>query len=447
MMVVVLAACAAGAVGAAIGWLLAVSRAAAAEAGASALRVELDSRKTETAELQAALRGADNARAQAQERALQAARRLDEQRALLEDAEQRFADTFKSLAADALRVNTEDFLKRADEKFKADREVAHQVFDARQKALDDLVRPARDSLLKLDEELREIEKSRRGAQGELKAQLEALGSQTGRLVDALRRPAVRGRWGEHQLRNVVETAGMLDHCDFSQQETIAGDEGRLRPDMIVRLPGGKNVVVDSKAPLQAYLDSLEFPDGVARNAKLLEHAGQIRQHIEHLASRAYWSALSPTPEMVVMFLPGEMFFSAALQQDATLIEDAARRKVVLASPTTLIALLKAIAYGWRQERLAENAERISALGQELHERLATMASHFTRLGGSLKSSVDAFNGAVASLETRVMPSARKFKELGIGGRREIEELAPVEMRPREVSAPANVIPIESKREG
>jgi DNA recombination protein RmuC len=435
-----------GAVGVGIGWLLTSSRTAAAEANASVLRAEIDSRKGEVSNLQLEVRRAEVVRAEADERARQTEHRLDEQRLLLQEAELKFADAFKSLAADALRINTEDFLRRADEKLKAEREVAQQAFDARQKAIDDLVRPAKDSLEKLDAELRRIEADRRGSQGELKVQLENLGSQTGRLVDALRRPAVRGRWGEHQLRNVVETAGMLEHCDFLDQATIVGDDARYRPDMVVQLPGGKNVVVDSKAPLQAYLDSLEMPDGPARAARLREHAGQIRQHIEQLASKAYWNALGTTPEMVVMFLPGEMFFSAALQQDATLIEDAAKRKVVLASPTTLIALLKAIAYGWRQEQLAENAERISELGQELHERLATMATHFIKLGSSLRASVDAFNNTVASLETRVMPSARRFKELGIGGKKDVEETTPVDVRPRELAIAANVIAIESKRE-
>ncbi len=435
-----------GAVGVAIGWLLASSRAAAAEANAMVLRADIESRKGEVSNLQLEVRRAEVARAEAEERARQTEQRLDAQRLLLEEAEFKLADAFKSLAADALRANTEDFLRRADEKLKADREVARQAFDARQKAIDDLVRPARDSLERLDAELRKIEAERHGAQGELKVQLENLGSQTGRLVDALRRPAVRGRWGEHQLRNVVETAGMMEHCDFLDQETIVADDARYRPDMIVRLPGGKNVVVDSKAPLQAYLDSLDLPDGPARAAKLREHAGQIRQHVEQLASKAYWNALGTTPEMVVMFLPGEMFFSAALQQDPTLIEDAAKRKVVLASPTTLIALLKAIAYGWRQEQLAENAERISEIGQELHERLATMATHFTRLGNALRNSVEAFNGTVASLETRVMPSARRFRELGIGAKKEVEETAPIDVRPREFAIAGNVVAIESKRE-
>jgi DNA recombination protein RmuC len=434
------------AVGMGIGWLLASSRVAAAEANLTVLRADVNSRQSEVSNLQFEVRRAEIARAEAEERARQIGQRLDEQRLLLEEAELKLADAFKSLAADALRANTEDFLRRADEKLKADREVAQQAFDARQKAIDELVRPAKDSLEKLDAELRRIEADRRGSQGELKVQLENLGSQTGRLVDALRRPAVRGRWGEHQLRNVVETAGMLEHCDFLDQETIVADDARYRPDMIVRLPGGKDVVVDSKAPLQAYLDSLDLPDGPAREAKLREHAGQIRQHVEQLASKAYWNALGTTPEMVVMFLPGEMFFSAALQQDATLIEDAAKRKVVLASPTTLIALLKAIAYGWRQEQLAENAERISELGQELHERLATMATHFTRLGTALRTSVDTFNSAVASLETRVMPAARRFRELGIGGKKEIEEADPIEVRPRELAIAGNVIAIESKRE-
>jgi len=361
--------------------------------------------------------------------------RIEQERALLDDAEKRLTDTFKLLAADALRTTSDDFIKRADEKFRAERETAGKDFEARQKSIDELVKPARESLTKLDGELRRIENDRRESQGNLKSQLESLGAQTGRLVDALKTPVVRGRWGEVQLRNVAEIAGMTDHCDFFEQESVASDDGWLRPDMVVRLPGGKNVVVDSKAPLKAYLEALEATDDAARRIKLKEHALQIRKHVEQLSSKSYQEALKPTPEFVVLFLPGEMFFSAALQQDPALIEDAASKKVVLASPTTLIAVLRAVAYGWRQERLAENAERISELGQELHERIATMAGYFADMGSALDRALREYNRTLSSLESRVLVSARKFRELGVASKQEIADTKFIESATRELPAP------------
>ena len=360
--------------------------------------------------------------------------RIEQERALLDDAEKKLTDTFKLLAADALRTTSDDFIKRADEKFRAERETAGKDFEARQKSIDELVKPARESLTKLDGELRRIENDRRESQGNLKSQLESLGAQTGRLVDALKTPVVRGRWGEVQLRNVAEIAGMADHCDFLEQESVTTDDGRLRPDMVVRLPGGKNVVVDSKAPLKAYLEALEAVDDAERRIKLKEHASQIRKHVEQLSSKSYQDALKPTPEFVVLFLPGEMFFSAALQQDPALIEDAAAKKVVLASPTTLIAVLRAVAYGWRQERLAENAERISALGQELHERIATMAGYFADLGGALDKALREYNRTLSSLESRVLVTARKFRDLGVASKQEIADAEFIETARRELPA-------------
>jgi DNA recombination protein RmuC len=233
---------------------------------------------------------------------------------------------------------------------------------------------------------------------------------------------------------VAEIAGMTDHCDFFEQESVTTDDGLLRPDMVVRLPGGKNVVVDSKAPLKAYLEALEAVDDAARRIKLKEHASQIRKHVEQLSSKSYQDALKPTPEFVVLFLPGEMFFSAALQQDPALIEDAAAKKVVLASPTTLIAVLRAVAYGWRQERLAENAERISALGQELHERIATMAGYFADLGGALDRALREYNRTLSSLESRVLVTARKFRDLGVASKQEIADAEFIETARRELPA-------------
>jgi DNA recombination protein RmuC len=436
------------AIGSIIGWLFAAARVRAALEGAIrdaetqataaiaetiAVRKELESRKHETEKLSADLREAQNAKAALDARADEMRKRFDEQQRILAEAERRLSDTFKSLAADALRATSDDLVRRADEKFAAERELAGKDFVARQKAVEDLVRPASDSLIKLDEELRRIENDRRESQGTLKMQLESLGAQTGKLADALKTPIVRGRWGEVQLRNVVEIAGMADRCDFFEQENLATEDGRLLPDMVVRLPGGKNVVVDSKAPLKAYLEALDAVDDAARVLKLKEHAAQVRRHVDQLSSKAYWDACKPTPEFVVLFLPGEMFFSAALQQDAPLMEDAWARKVILATPTTLMAVLRSVAYTWRQEQLAENAQRISDLGQELHERIATMAGYLTDLGGALGRAVREYNRTVSSMETRVAVSARKFRELGVASKREIGYLELVEIAPREIA--------------
>jgi DNA recombination protein RmuC len=445
--------------GCTIGWLLAGTRSRAALDGAireaenrataansetAAVRIELESRKQETEALRADLRDAQNARAALDARADEMRVRFEEQQRLLAEAERKLTDTFRSLAADALRATSDDLVRRSNEKFAAEREVAGKDFAARQKAVEEMVKPARDSLVKLDEELRRIENDRRESQGTLKMQLESLGAQTGKLADALKTPVVRGRWGEVQLRNVVEIAGMADRCDFFEQENLAAEDGRLRPDMVVRLPGGKNVVVDSKAPLKAYLEALDAADDGARVLKLKEHAAQVRKHVDQLSSKTYWDACKPTPEFVILFLPGEMFFSAALQQDALLMEDAWARKVILATPSTLMAVLRSVAYTWRQEQLAENAQRISDLGQELHERIATMTGYLTDLGSALERAVREYNRTISSMETRVAVSARKFRELGVASKREIEYLEVVEIVPREL-APSNSLPdIEGK---
>lgn len=428
-----------------IGWLLAGARsrtalrdaetqATAALAASIAVRTELESRKLETDQLRKDLAAAQTASVAMETRVVETQKRFDEQQRILAEAERKLSDTFKSLAADALRATADDLVRRADEKFKAEREVAGKDFIAHHKAVEDLVKPARDSLVKLDEELRRIENDRRESQGTLRMQLELLGTQTGKLADALKTPIVRGRWGEVQLRNVVEIAGMTDRCDFFEQESLTTEDGRLRPDLVVRLPGGKNVVVDSKAPLKAYLEAIDAADDTARGLKLKEHAAQVRKHVDQLSSKAYWDACRPTPEFVVLFLPGEMFFSAALQQDASLMEDAWARKVILATPTTLMAVLRSVAYTWRQEQLAENAQRISELGQELHERIATMAGYLTDLGTALERAVREYNRTVSSMETRVSVSARKFRELGVASKKEIGYLDLVEVAPREIAA-------------
>jgi DNA recombination protein RmuC len=349
-------------------------------------------------------------------------------------------NAFKALAADALKSNNSSFLQIAQETLKRFQSDARGDLDARQKAVADLVTPVRESLDKVDAQIQQMEKERVGAYGVLREQVQSLittqkelQSETGNLVRALRTPNVRGRWGEIQLRRVVEIAGMMSYCDFAEQETITSETGRLRPDLVVKLPGGKNVVVDAKTPLQAFLEAFETNDEEARRACLANHARQVRDHMKTLSGKNYWEQFEATPEFVVMFLPGETFFSAALEQDPGLIEQGVLQRVIPASPTTLIALLKAVAYGWNQEKLARNAQQISALGKELHERLRKLAGHITGVGTNLDRAVEAYNQAVGSLENRVLVSARKFAELGASVAEDIPELEPIETTSRALS--------------
>jgi len=353
-------------------------------------------------------------------------------------------DAFKALSVDALRDSNESFLALAKERLGAERELNTSELDKRTQAIDALVKPVTDTLGKVDAQLREVEKERRGHYDSITKHLvlwaessAQLKSETGNLVRALRSPSVRGQWGEIQLRRVVEMAGMLEHCDFSEQVSRDTEEGRLRPDLLLNLPGGKHVVIDAKAPLAAYLDAVEAADPETREAKLKDHARQVRDHITKLGAKQYWANFAPTPEFVVLFLPGETFFHDALQHDPSLLEYGVEQKVIPASPTTLIALLKTVAYGWRQEKLAENAEEISNLGRELYDRVVKMAEHFARLGKQLDSAVDAYNATVGTMESRVLVSARRFRELGAATGEEIAEAEVVEQKARELRSGEN----------
>jgi len=362
---------------------------------------------------------------------------------VLDDAQRKLSETFQALSAEALRRNNTSFLELANVSLERFQESAKGDLDKRQTAISELVKPVRESLEKVDAKIQEIEVARAGAYealtGQVRTMMEAQGrlrTETNNLVAALRSPVVRGRWGEVQLRRVVEMAGMLAHCDFVEQISVTTETGRLRPDLLVNLPGGKQIVVDAKAPLAAYLEAMEAPDDETRLRKLTAHAGHIRSHIESLTKKAYWEQFAQAPEFVVLFLPGESFFSAALERDPALIEYGTERSVILATPTTLISLLKAVFYGWRQQKVAENAEEISRLGRELYKRLSDMGGHMEKMGRSLNSAVEHFNKLAATTESRVLVTARKFRELEPaqpGG--ELESTTQVETVSRQLQAP------------
>ena len=344
-------------------------------------------------------------------------------------------DRFKSLAAESLKNNSESFLTLAKENLGTFQQLAKTDLDKKKNSFEQLVKPVQQSLKEVGQTLQSIEKARIGDQSSLKSQVENLSKQTGELANALRRPAIRGRWGEMQLRRVVEIAGMTEYCDFAEQVTVEGPEDkRLRPDMTIKLAGGKQIVVDAKTPMDAYLNSIETDDEELREQALGVHLEQMRTHVTNLSSKQYWDQFESSPELAVMFVPADSLFMAALDKDPNLVEWAAERHVFIASPITLITVLKAVAIGWTEESLAENAREIAELGKELHKRLGRFIDHFATVGTRLGSAVRAFNDATGSLERSLLPQARRFTDLKVGSDTELS-ITNIEQAPRELQAP------------
>lgn len=373
---------------------------------------------------------------------LEAARKSTSDQSLaLQQARDSLGNTFNSLAMRALRHNSQEFLRLAQENMKRFHVRAQNELGQREKTMEDMVAPIRAALERTEQHIRTMDQARIEAQGALYQHLESMAeaqrllqTETRSLVNALRRPEVRGQWGELTLKRLAELAGMVEYCDFFEQEQVQDEEGTLlRPDMIIRMPDRREIIVDAKTPLDAYLNAVEATDDVQRRQSLQQHARKVRERMRELAAKSYWQQFSQSPDFVVLFIPGDQFLASALELDPDLLEDALANKVILATPTSLVALLRAVAYGWRQLSLAENAEKIRQLGEELYTRIAIFSEHLTRLGKSLDSSVGHFNKAVGTLDSRVLPSMRRFREMGITARKDLADVAQVERLSREVA--------------
>ena len=422
-------------VGGLVAWAWAARRTAAAEATASALREQQGKSESEIVALRESLRAEQEARSAAQATLETERKNLEEHQALLQNAESGLRDAFTALSTAVLSQQSQSFLQVAEEKFGTLRAAADGDLARRQQAIDALVKPLEKSLNEYDAQVRAMETARAGAFGNLETELKNLAATSEKLTNALRGgPQVRGKWGEMTLRRAAELAGMSEHCDFTEQETLITETGRSRPDMIVNLPEHRRIPVDAKVPLQAFLDAASAVTEEERKSHLDRHCQLVRSHMSQLAAKSYWEQFDENVEIVAMFLPGEAFFAAAVAQDRTLIEDAIERKIFVVTPTTFVAFLRAVACGWRQERIARNAQAISDCGKEVYDRIKTFINHYDGIRAGLAKAVEAYNDATGSLEKRVLVAARRFKELGASTGDDLIEMQPVDERPRSLDA-------------
>jgi DNA recombination protein RmuC len=415
-------------------------RASGTEARIEELRQQIQQRDSEINQIRGELGTEKQSKVEALTRLEESQKGLEEQKALLETMKTEMTDTFNALSSAALKSSSEDFLRLASEHLGKVVAETKGKLGEHQVAINGLIKPLHEALKRYEEQVRLIEESRHKAYGSLEEQLRSLAStheqlqkETSNLVSALKKPQVRGRWGEITLRRVAELSGMSAHCDFTEQISVETESGRLRPDMVVHLPMEREIVVDAKVSLDAYLDATSALTDDERKAKMEKHAQQVRTHMNRLSSKEYWIQFKQSPEFVVLFIPGESFLSSALDVDSALIEDGIQKRVIIATPTTFVALLRAIAYGWRQEQITKNAQEISTLGKELYERIYTLVKHFVDIGSAIGKAMDSYNKVVGSMELRVLPSVRKFKELGVTSADEIPILEQINRTPRSVN--------------